>query len=282
MRGKKASGLLPFPQQTGSSHALYAAPALEKGLDILELLSRTEEGLSRRDIADRLGRSVSEIFRMIECLVRRGYLLQTGDAFKLGNKLFGLAHEFPPMNRLLKQALPRMEALAKSVSQSCHLTVLSGAHQLCVAQVDPPGGVGFSVKIGAKIDIFRSASGRILVAFQNEAERRRLISLAESRLSLSERKAFSKSIVKVAQQGFAFTKSAQFSGVEAISYPILDLGGYAIAALTMPYVTRLDDATFPPASVARAALAQVASELNAALGGGIIGIAAKNRPTRRK
>jgi len=137
MSGKKA-------KTEESPQAPYAAPALEKGLDILELLSRTEEALSRREIAGALGRSVSEIFRMIEVLVRRGYVLQDGDTFKLGNRLFELAHEFPPMNRLLKEALPRMERLAKSISQSCHLTVLSGAHQLCVAQVDPPGGVGFS------------------------------------------------------------------------------------------------------------------------------------------
>src|SRR4029077_18724821 len=103
---------------------IYAAPALENGLDILELLAKQEEGLTRREIAERLGRSVSEIFRMIEALTRRSYLVQNGDTFVLGMKLFELAHELPPMNRLLKEALPRMEELAKAVDQSCHLTVL--------------------------------------------------------------------------------------------------------------------------------------------------------------
>ena len=43
----------------------YSAPALEKGLDILELLSKQEAGLTQSEISRALGRSVSEIFRML-------------------------------------------------------------------------------------------------------------------------------------------------------------------------------------------------------------------------
>jgi len=114
--------------------------------------------------------------------------VQNGDTFVLGMKLFELAHELPPMNRLLKEALPRMEALAKAVDQSCHLTVLSGPRQLVVAQVDTPEGVGFSVKIGAMLDLLKSASGRVLLAFRDQEETRHLISLADPKLNLAERK----------------------------------------------------------------------------------------------
>ena len=43
----------------------YAAPALEKGLDILEMLCRSEQPLSQTQIAQELGRSVGEIYRML-------------------------------------------------------------------------------------------------------------------------------------------------------------------------------------------------------------------------
>ena len=54
--------------------SLYRAPALEKGLDILELLADRPEGLSQSEIARALGRTVGEIFRMLNCLVERGFL----------------------------------------------------------------------------------------------------------------------------------------------------------------------------------------------------------------
>ena len=52
----------------------YTAPALDKGLDILELLSENKEGLTQAEIAHRLNKSVNEIYRMISTLRNREYV----------------------------------------------------------------------------------------------------------------------------------------------------------------------------------------------------------------
>lgn len=78
----------------------YKAPALEKGLDILELLSAQAVGLNQKEIAQALGRSVNEIFRMLVCLKNRGYITQTegSDRFELSLKMFELSHQHSPLN----------------------------------------------------------------------------------------------------------------------------------------------------------------------------------------
>ncbi len=102
----------------------YAAPAQEKGLDILETLCRSEQPLSQKDIAQLLGRSVSEIYRMVACLVSRNYLsLVDENNYAITTKLFELAHINPPTHRLLFEAMPIMQSLAGELDQSCHLTV---------------------------------------------------------------------------------------------------------------------------------------------------------------
>lgn len=265
-RGGKSRRPQANDDEDDARQPLYAAPALDKGLDILEFLSKQEEAMTRRDIAEGLGRSVSEIFRMIDCLARRSYIVQEEDSFSLGLKLFELAHEFPPMNRLLKEALPRMEALAKAADQSCHLTVMRDGRQIVIAQVDTPEGIGFSLKVGAKVDLLKSASGHVLLAFQEAQEAERLISQAAPDLDEATHKTVLRTIAKVRKQGFAFMKSRQFSGVEAISYPVFDRRGHTVAALTVPYVTRLDDRDRPPAQDAQAALAETVARLNSALG----------------
>jgi len=50
----------------------YTAPALEKGLDILDVLVDTAEGYTLNELSVKLGRTVSEIFRMVVTLERRG------------------------------------------------------------------------------------------------------------------------------------------------------------------------------------------------------------------
>src|SRR5689334_16383793 len=68
----------------------YSAPALEKGLDILELLAEERLPLTMRQIGDRLGRSKNELFRMIMVLLSRGYIAreERTDAFVLTQRLF--------------------------------------------------------------------------------------------------------------------------------------------------------------------------------------------------
>ena len=61
------------PRRSGADPK-YPVPALDKGLDILELLAERPDGLTQAEVARSLGRSVGEIFRMLNALLRRGYL----------------------------------------------------------------------------------------------------------------------------------------------------------------------------------------------------------------
>src|SRR5256885_17271743 len=89
----------------------YPTPALEKGLDILELFASEPTGLTKSEVARSLDRTVSEIFRMLVCLEERGYISQSkdGERFCLTLRLFKLAHEYPPTKRMITEALPIMQ-----------------------------------------------------------------------------------------------------------------------------------------------------------------------------
>ena len=99
----------------------YRAPALDKGLDILELLSEQKEGLTRAEIMKALGRNASEIYRMLERLVARQYVVRSagGDRYSLSLKLFALAHRHPPMNRFISAAMPVMQGFAAEPEVVC-------------------------------------------------------------------------------------------------------------------------------------------------------------------
>ncbi|MEK1861854.1 MAG: helix-turn-helix domain-containing protein, partial [Rhizobium leguminosarum] len=87
----------------------YRAPALDKGLDILELLAGVDSGLTQAEIAKRLDRSPNEFYRMLDRLVRRGYVTRLdGDRYSLTLKLFGLAQLHAPVRRLASYATPLM------------------------------------------------------------------------------------------------------------------------------------------------------------------------------
>ncbi|MEP1929703.1 MAG: helix-turn-helix domain-containing protein, partial [Roseibium sp.] len=164
------------------TEAPYKAPALEKGLDILECLAGLRTPLSISDIARSLGRSRSEIYRMVVVLEMRGYVERTDDPEKLqlSNRLFEVGMRSPPKMDLHEAALPEMSALASRMMQSIQLAVVSSDQIVVIARTESPDDVGFSVRLGHRRSIMKSASGLVLFSFATPVYRAKMLAdLAE-------------------------------------------------------------------------------------------------------
>ena len=248
----------------------YRAPALEKGLDILELLAGHPEGLSQAEVARSLARSVGEIFRMLNCLVERGYVTiqRPGDRYVLTLKLFELSHRHAPLARLLDAALPLMRALAEEVHQSCHLAVLHEGRGIVIAQADAPGEIGFAVRVGSVIQLGTTASGRVLLAFQDDEDRRKLLASGHAPHEPAEAARMGGALDKVKRRGYEDMESTRIRGVHDYSYPVFNHRGAALGALTVPFIERLDRAEAGNAAVVRAALHAASQRLSVLLGSG--------------
>jgi DNA-binding IclR family transcriptional regulator len=247
--------------------ARYTTPALEKGLDILELFASTPEELSKREVARRLGRTVSEIFRMLVCLEQRGYIAQAAgeDRLRFTLKLFKLAQEHPPVKRLVAKALPVMQDLAHKISQSCHLGVLDGGKITILAQVDSPASTGFYVKAGSSVDLMEAATGHVILAHQRPETCSRAVSEWQRETRRRVPSDLEKHLEKIRKQGFEERASYQVNGVINISNPIFDDQHMAIAGLTVPFLKRLKDPT--TAKDVRHHLQSAALEISRELGG---------------
>ncbi len=217
----------------------YRAPALEKGLDILEALASVSEPLNTPQLAERLGRSPSELFRMLYILERRGYIEESrfGQGYELTNKAFMLSMLRAQIRALLDVALPVMRELAGLIDQSCHIAVASGDQMVVISRVENPGPLGFSVRPGYRRAIYEATSGITLYSFQTEAVRNEW-DVFLRRLAPKDRyDAFLRQSEAVRARGFAQVGSDFVPGVTDLSAPILK-DGSCIAAITVPFVQR--------------------------------------------
>lgn len=248
----------------------YTAPALEKGLDILELLSSTDAGLSLSEIARDLGRSVSEIFRMLVVLQQRGYIAQNpgSDRYVLTTLLFEVAHRTPLINRLTTAAGPLMRDLAHQTNQAVHLAVISDDAVLIIGQVDPPARHVMSVRLGTRVELWRASSGRVMMAFQSDAEVAEMLRRAPLPPGLDEVR-LRADLIEIRKRGHEVVDSFVVKGVVNISVPIIDHTGHAVAALTVPHIERIGD-TVSLADCCIQAI-DIAGKLTRSLGGGVTG-----------
>ncbi|MFC4706137.1 IclR family transcriptional regulator [Paraburkholderia caffeinitolerans] len=244
----------------------YRAPALDKGLDILELLAEQRGGLTRAEITKALGRNASEIYRMLERLVARQYVMRSeaGDRYALSLKLFALAHRHPPMERLIAEALPLMQRFANDAEQSCHLAVYDRGNLLVIAQVDGPGTWGIAVRLGARVGLVDTNSGRTILAYQNAEQRAHM--LAEHTKVKGEVAIDHAALEAVCEQirgaGFSRKDSQQIFGVTDVTFPVLGPSGQAIAALTCPFLKRIDEYVAPSLDEATRMLGETVQALS--------------------
>ncbi|MDP5029232.1 IclR family transcriptional regulator [Paraglaciecola sp.] len=257
----------PINKGEQSKRKQYSAPALEKGLDILELLSNESEGLSIGEITTRLKRSVGELFRMLVVLQQRGYVsLEPGsDRYVLTLRMFGLAHRFPPVKRLTSVAAPVLRRLSYDIEQSCHLVIYYEGKGHVVVQQDSPSERVFSVRLGAEAPLMNTCSGHLLLAFADQVNRQRML----SRIPENHPKAdndIDKMLKKVLAQGYENIRSAQAQGIQDIGYPVFDHLNEVVAALIVPFFEYIDGSHPTSPSDAHIAIKQAALDISYALG----------------
>ena len=254
--------------KTASQRRQYSAPALEKGLDVLELLTGEPEGLNTSQLANRLGRSVGEVFRMIAVLEQRGYIHArgSGDAYVLTLKLFELAHRIPPIARLGGAAAPELNRLSHAIGQSCHVVIYYEGRGHVVVQHDAPSERILSVRLGAEAPLIDTCSGHVLLGFASDLERAMMVNEIPRGSRKPRRKELAELVARVRLQGYEAIKSRQVQGVEDIGYPIFDHTAEVAAALVVPFLAYLDGSHPIPFEAAKREAARSALAISGALG----------------
>ena len=233
-------------EESGEADSRYRAPALEKGLDILELLATQAKPMTLTNIVNSLSRSHGELFRMVQVLEHRGYIEQdpASDGNWLTDRLFSLGMQQPRTKNLIELALPVMRQLALEVGQSCHLALHSRGEMVVVARMESSEQVGFSVRVGYRRPLAQVASGAVLYAFQPADIRKRWEKMFDPPLSEAELAEFRAHADAVRQRHVELTQSRFVAGVTDISAPVMR-GGMAAAALSVPYLKKLQPSLSP-------------------------------------
>jgi DNA-binding IclR family transcriptional regulator len=113
-----------------------------------------------------------------------------------------------------------------------------------------------------------TASGHVLLAFSNDADTSRMRTehtAVDGEVPITEAK-LQTTLAGIRKLGYLERDSQQSFGVVDISFPILGPDQTALAALTCPYIRRIDSHVGPDLQAARELLQQAAKALSLSLG----------------
>jgi len=226
-----------------SGDATPSAPAVERTLSILELLSVTKSGLTLPELSRRLGLPKSSTYCLLVTLERRGYLLRNNRTHRylFGLKLFSLANMALSRVELRENAASFLHPLMQRSRLTVHMAIIEDHEAVLIEKVEPPGLVRLATWVGKRLELHCSAVGKCLLAYLPETEFLRLVRdrglTRNNENTITSIRKLKHQITQIRHAGYAIEDEEGEIGCRCVGAPVFDHSGNAIAAISVAGTT---------------------------------------------
>jgi IclR family transcriptional regulator, pca regulon regulatory protein len=227
------------PEDDSAFDRRYVVPGLARGLALLQQFSRAKPQQKVSELAASLGLSRSATFRLVYTLEREGFLRrdQSGHLYGVTSKVLSLGFEYMFAEPLTEAAQDTLRELSNDTKAGAHLVMLDDWHCVYFARVVPPILLIANLEIGTRLPAHLTASGRILLAYRNDAELRRIYKLLVRECTDQPLPRKVDDLLQTAaedrERGYVHSRSRFDPSVSSIAYPILDRAGEIVAAINV-------------------------------------------------
>lgn len=205
--------------------------SLARGLQIIEKLAQSDEGLSITKLAEEFQVDKGNISRMMQTLESYGYAEREKDGRKyiLGSQVVRLGRMLLAKTPLRDTAKVFLKQLVEKTGECAHLAILSQGQALYIDQEESPSVLRVINGIGTLAPLHCTALGKIFLAYANEPIGPTLNSYTLR--TITDRAMLERHLDIVRSQGFAVDDEEYNSGVRCIAVPIFDYRGRCTAAI---------------------------------------------------
>lgn len=210
----------------------YKVPNLEKGIAVLELLSYAGSGMTLQEIKLELEISQTTAYRILNTLVRLGYLLynETSKKYKLSRKMLTVGFRAVQEHSLLELVLPRLRELRNTVKETVCFGVMGAEKALFIEQSIGTHPFCFVLSPGKVIDLHCSAPGKAMMAYMPANIRDAYLAKMDYKIynanTITNESDYLDELAKVRLKGYAVDNEEEMYGVICIGAPILNYHGY--------------------------------------------------------
>jgi DNA-binding IclR family transcriptional regulator len=214
------------PNSAGGATDPSEAPALSRGLALLEKLSEFPNGLNLTQLSAAIGSPKNSTSRLIQTLVACGYVVRDDATLliRLTGKVLKLVHPRAGDVSFVECALPVMRDLRDQTGETVLLGVAIGDEVVIIEKLESRKPVRIGVDIGLRLELHNNAPGKVIVAFQHPKERERLIRRLKLTPStpntITDKEVFRRECEQIVEQGYATDREEHVLGIRCVTAPI--------------------------------------------------------------
>lgn len=213
------------------------AKILAKGLNILEVLAQSAEGMTALELADSIGVHKTTAYRYLNTLLQAGYIQTNGDAsYHLGNKILELGSHMLRRMPLRETAHPFLVKLSAETQKTVHLCVLDRHDVVYIDKVESQRSLPMVSRVGSRAPAYCTGIGKALLS---SLPAEQVISLLQV-VTLEKRTATTitdpmqllEELKITAERGYAIDNGEHEEGIKCFATLVKDYGGDVIAAVS--------------------------------------------------
>lgn len=209
--------------------------SLEIGLAILDVLIEHNEPMMLKDIAKAMQMHPAKIHRYLVSLIRKKYARQLDDGrYKVGERVNALAYTGLNQNNIFE----RLKSIANEIKDllNCGVQIAKWFNEgpIVIHLVEPDSPISIITRIGSRMPLTISATGRLFASYQPENIIKPLVltewqNRADSSSATPNHKEdltaswqdFTQLQTDIRKQGYSAVTGILFMGINAISIPVV-------------------------------------------------------------
>jgi len=206
-----------------------------KGLRMLQALSLSDRPRGVTELARELDLTKSNAHRLLKTLVHAGYAQNNAETAKYSAtlKVWELGSHVLSQIDVKSAAGAYLQSLADKTGESVHLSLLVEGSVVYIDKIDSLQPVRAYSQIGKGAPAYCVATGKALLAFQDEGVIERISKKLDDHTSrtITDPEDFKREMARIRQLGYAINRGEWREGVCGVGAPIRDASRQVIAAV---------------------------------------------------
>ena len=218
----------------------YIVHSLERGLEILELLSERPDEWALNEIAQTLGFSSANTHKLLRALKANGFVMQNPEnsKYRVSLKLFMLSSSLIRGFDIISESRPIMKILANKTNTVACLTVRNGDNCLCIEHAEGSTHVPIIfLRRGVHLPLYIGAAALVLLAYLPSEEKDRILSAGPLKpwtpATITDVDTINDNLQQIRDKKYYICRDGVTMGISAIAMPIHDWSNKVIGALSI-------------------------------------------------
>jgi len=215
--------------------------SLEKGLELLIVLSQHDTDLSLERLSQESGFSKTSCFRLLQTMRRLNFITQSRETkgYQLGPRNISIGTAALDRHSVRSLAVPYMRRIRAQTNETVNLTILDGTEVLFVERIEANFIVNSNLHVGSRLPVHCSSMGKAILAYLPDDQLAQILEKLDfqpcTAKTITSRDRFIKELGAIRIKGMAVNNEELEKGLFAVAAPILDHTGVPVAAMNISF-----------------------------------------------